>query len=169
MRYLGLVFVGMVLSTGQASAFLEKDTCKFLEDRIRSAMGYYEARFFSGDISSTNSVKREDARKEIKVALESAHKHSTVYIAACKDKLLLELTYALEAERGGNRGQNSPRQPLREVALWKQKQQQPKPPLAPFLKPLFVEPTRGGVCRSWDPIKAGRRSLAGHSLVTQAH
>ncbi len=42
-------------------------------------------------------------------------------------------------------------------------QQQPKPALAPFLKPLFVEPTGGAVCPTWDPIKAGRRSLAGHS------
>ena len=39
-------------------------------------------------------------------------------------------------------------------------QQQPTTPLASFLKPLFVEPTGGGVCRPWDPIKVGRRSPA---------
>ena len=32
---------------------------------------------------------------------------------------------------------------------------------APFLKPMFVEPTGGGVCRPWDPTKVD----AGHSLV----
>ena len=38
-------------------------------------------------------------------------------------------------------------------------QQQPKPPLVPFLKPLIVEPTGGSVYRPWDQIEAGRRSL----------
>ena len=83
MRYVGLVFLGMVLWAGQASAFLKPDTCQFLEDRIDSAMRYYESR--RDDLGSTNSVKREDTRIEIEVALESAHKHSTIYIAACKE------------------------------------------------------------------------------------
>ena len=42
------------------------------------------------------------------------------------------------------------------MLLWWQQQrpsqqQQPTTPLGPFLKPLFVEPTGGGVCRTWDP------------------
>ena len=83
MRYVGLVFLGMVLWAGQALAFLEKDTCQFLEDRVEFAMKYYQSR--GDDLISTNSAKREDAQVEVKVALESAVKHSTVYLAGCKE------------------------------------------------------------------------------------
>jgi len=40
--------------------------------------------------------------------------------------------------------------------------QQPTTPLASFVKPLFVEPIGGGVCRPWYQTTVD----VGHSLVT---
>ena len=57
---------------------------------------------------------------------------------------------------------------LRAVALQKTEvTTTTKAPLVPLFETAVRRTHRGGVCRSWDPIKTGCRSLAGHSSVTQ--